>query len=140
MQCQNCGGDISEERLKRKAVFCKTACRKAKELKDYKTRNTHHDGLSPIVIGEMSSLQIAADLLKKGYSVFKALSPCSCPLIIMKENILLRVKTRTGILNKEGKVFFSQPENKNDYDILAVITNGNITYEPEITSFSPETD
>lgn len=140
MNCLHCGKPISEERLKKHAVYCSTVCRKANELKKWKERNPNPEKLGTTTIGELSALLITVDLMKKGYNVFAALAPCSCTLIAMKEDILLRIRTRTGVANLNGTVYFTPPDKKDGFDVLAVITNGNIVYEPEITSFSSETN
>jgi len=52
-------------------------------------------------VGAMSELFVSADLLKKGYAVFRSLSPaCFCDLIVVKDNQIFRVEVKTGYLNE----------------------------------------
>jgi serine/threonine protein kinase len=51
--------------------------------------------------GAISKLLIAADLLKRGYAVFRALSPsCPCDLAILHNGQLLAVEGRTGYAHR----------------------------------------
>lgn len=77
---------------------------------------------------------VSADLLKKGYSVFRSVSPsCSCDLIAMKDKKVLRVEVKSGYKNKDGKIQ-SQKGKQVDYDILAIVLHKEniILYKPAI--------
>lgn len=46
-------------------------------------------------------MRVAADLMKQGYSVFRALSPaCFCDLIAVKRDKVMQIEVRTGYLAK----------------------------------------
>lgn len=102
---------------------------------------------SPITKGTANELLVAADLMKKGFDVFKALSHnSSCDLIFIDKNNLYRVEVKTIIKNifKKGtpKCFTEHPEraapflnknlekNKDKFDYLAVVYKTKIKYYP----------
>ncbi len=66
----------------------------------------------------MSELLVSVDLMKKGYSVFRSISPaCFCDLIAIKEGEIMKVEVRTGYTSPvSGKQTFPR------------ITKGNITH------------
>ena len=56
--------------------------------------------------GALSELLVAADLMAKGYEVFRALSPsCSCDLIANNGKGLLRIECRTGSKNPNTGIY-----------------------------------
>jgi hypothetical protein len=80
-------------------------------------------------IGAISELRVAADLLAKGYEVFRALSPsCSCDLAILQKGKLLRVEVRTG--NCQSGRVYCRDSNNEKHDVFAVVNNitGEIIY------------
>jgi Holliday junction resolvase-like predicted endonuclease len=53
--------------------------------------------------GAVSELVVCADLLKKGYEVFRSVSPSSsCDLIVLKDGKTLTIEVRTGCVNSDG--------------------------------------
>ena len=83
----------------------------------------------------MHELLVSADLMRRGYEVFRALSPaCSCDLVILKEGRLLRVEVRTAQKSISGKL--SWTNSKKDIgrsDMLALVVEGrDIVYLPSL--------
>lgn len=74
---------------------------------------------------------VAADLLAKGYEVFRAVSPsCSCDLAILRDGKLTRVEVRTGYRNGHtGAMVYAR---KHRAEIVAVAIGNEIVYEPEL--------
>ena len=55
-------------------------------------------------VGAMSELFVCGELLRKGYSVFRSLSPsCFCDLIAIKGKETLTIEVRTGYIHPETK-------------------------------------
>lgn len=83
--------------------------------------------------GTIGELLVAADLLGKGFAVFRALSPsCACDLAILKDSKLVRVEVTTASLLQNGKPAYSKHDPAK-YDVLALVFhNGKIIYEPEL--------
>lgn len=51
-------------------------------------------------VGAISELLVCADLMKRGYAVFRALSPsCFCDAVAIKGEKIIRVEIRTGYKN-----------------------------------------
>ena len=52
-------------------------------------------------IGALGELAVCADLLSRGYEVFRAVSPsCSVDVIAQKNGKISRVEVKTGYINK----------------------------------------
>lgn len=85
-------------------------------------------------VGAISELRAAADLLSKGYEVFRALSPsCSCDLAILRNSHIIRVEVRTGQLGKNGIVPKGQMNQMHRADILALVLPDKIVYHPPLS-------
>lgn len=74
-------------------------------------------------------MMVCSDLMFRGYSVFRSMSPtCKCDLIAMKDSRLIRVEVKTGVTNLRGDVKpggYLKPEN---FDSLAIVLGSKITY------------
>jgi hypothetical protein len=83
-------------------------------------------------IGAMNELIAAADLISKGYEVFRSVSPASsCDLIILKEGRTQLVKVRTGQRHsRTGKIRLMHPKHR--ADILAVVIAKEVFYFPAL--------
>ncbi len=105
----------------------------------------NHDANPPLGIttgtmGAIGELRVAAELLSKGYEVFRAVSPaCSCDLAVLKNGQLLRIEVRTAparptnsrVLAVTGIV---NNVDKTKSDIAAIISRdgGKIEYHPPL--------
>ena len=132
--CCHCRSTIPEKRILRHSKYCSNICRKDAE---YKARCPTYEPskVSSGVIGAMHELLVSADLMRRGYEVFRALSPaCSCDLVILKEGRLLRVEVRTAQKSISGKL--SWTNSKKDIgrsDMLALVVEGrDIVYLPSL--------
>jgi len=98
----------------------------------YYNYNPHPGIRASGTTGAISELRVSADLLYKGYSVFRALSPnCPCDLAILKGDKLLKIEVKTTCYSPSGAVVYPKP--KNDcYDILALVLDDKIIYKPAL--------
>src|ERR1700675_586893 len=120
MYCENCGKPIPPIRIKRRAKLCSTQCYRERSKKRYKRLNPR-TGLVSGTVGAMNELLVAADLLRRGFSVFRAMSQaCSCDLAVLKGRTLLRVEVTTGTLTPGGKISYA-PHDRENFDIMAVV-------------------
>jgi hypothetical protein len=135
--------------------FCSTACSRAYWLAAYqKDRGNYSKDLSTGTVGAISELRVCADLLAKGYEVFRAVSQsCSCDLAILKNQKLTRIdpefspigeiffstfaaskstriEVRTGFETAKGKIH--APRKYFRADIMAIVLPSRIIYEPDI--------
>jgi hypothetical protein len=111
------------------ARYCSMKCSKRID----KERNYEDRGIvaSNAEQGAISELLVSADLIKRGYEVFRALSPqSSCDLVALKSNETLRIEVRTGFLSRGGNLSYGQSHiGSGRYDVLAVaLKDGSITY------------
>lgn len=71
--------------------------------------------------GAMNELFVCADLMDKGYQVFRAQSPdASCDLLVMDGKKIWRVEVTTGRYLKQG-IYYPGHKDKSKYDWLAIV-------------------
>jgi hypothetical protein len=92
----------------RNAKYCSIMCRPT----DYavKTKNTeptvYPTTLCSVTIGAIGELTVCADLMRKGFNVFRAVSPaCYCDLIATHGPTTLVIEVRTGT-HQRGRFIF----------------------------------
>lgn len=83
-------------------------------------------------VGAIGELIASADLLSKGFEVFKAVSMhATSDLIIRKDNRYYSVEVKAGKLNDNKGLVFSRP--KYNKDLLAIVLpNKLIQYRPSL--------
>jgi hypothetical protein len=125
-KCRHCKKDISESRLRKKAIYCSIDCAKKDQLKIDRSRNPNWD-LSNGTSGAVNELVVAVDLFRMHIAVFRALSPnAPCDLIGIYNGNIKRIEVRTARMNRKEGYNFGK---KNKADIMAVvITNSKIMY------------
>lgn len=123
--CTGCGKEFTTWRKPQK--FCSKRCNQ--RFNNQPTGFRHI--IPPSTVGAISELLVGADLLRRGYEVFRALSPsCSCDLAILKNGKLLRVEVRTGRKNRRGNVVYANTTHR--HDVMAVVVGKDqILYDPE---------
>lgn len=83
--------------------------------------------------GAMNELYVASDLMRRGFEVFRALSPAaSCDLVAIGTPArMYRVEVKTGYIKENGDVKCGPL--RGEHDLLAVVlSDGVIDYEPPI--------
>lgn len=89
-------------------------------------------GTSTSTVGTIGELEVAVDLLKHGFEVFRSVSPsCSCDLAILKDHCLLKIEVTTGYFRNTGTVKHGRKD-QTKFDVLAVCTPKGIIYKPEL--------
>lgn len=136
-QCAKCSQPIPEHKGRRgnQIKYCSKSCRD----EYWRNQQQGHDSKAILLNnnnkGALGELKVTCDLLEKGFSVFRSVSPsCDCDLVIMKDGILKRVEVTTGYRGMSGKLFFV-PHKKENYDILALIIKGQVVYSPSLNDF-----
>lgn len=126
--CSNCGSEfqprMSTQRL------CSNHCREV----FYKGQHADPEGekIPSGTVGAVTELVIAADLMRKGWHVFRALSPaCFCDLVAYKDGQHRFIEVRTGTRLADGRLFFPKKiaGGATEYGVLASNT-GEIEYIP----------
>lgn len=118
LTCLTCRGIIpvvEGDRRKQRTTYCSDACLKAGRYEPEPPTD-----LAPGDVGALGELVVSADLMRRGYAVFRALSPsCPCDLIAMKDDKLLRVEVTKGRRYLKGGCHF-------------IPHDGTIQYAPQI--------
>ncbi len=104
-------------------VYCSVECRES--------YGKHQPfDISSGSIGAVGELVVAADLLRKGYEVFRSVSPsCSADIVIHRDGKSRRVEVRTGFIQTSGKIVANRVHRA---DILAIVLVDRVVYEPEL--------
>jgi len=133
INCLNCQ-QLMKSVLPHKKYCCK-GCQRKYLNKQLGFEKYDDENLNNNVRGAMNEMIVCADLIRKGFEVFKALTNNSCDMAILMKKVLYRVEVTTGnIYCKNGRVHMPMKD-KNKHDILAVVLkNGSIVYTPTIES------
>ena len=105
-------------------------CSQRNRLRRFGIRNESSNlNLHSSVIGAMNELKICYDLLRRGFEVFRSVSPtCSCDLITMKGGKIIRVEVKTcHKSSKTGKLFFDKTKIRGDF--VALVFQNEIQYQ-----------
>lgn len=129
--CKTCGKPFDGDG---RTVYCGEGCRKENVERRYRKLNPRST-LPSSTVGAIGELLVCTDLLRRGYEVFRSVSPnCSCDLAVLKNGTLLRIEVRTGHRAANGKIYW--PIKKSDQeksDHFAVVTDGEIEYHPDLS-------
>lgn len=135
--CGVCARPIPERRLRKNALFCRHACERAAARVRHRAFNLQLD-LSTGTVGAIAELFVAADMLRRGYNVFRAVSPSSPVDIVAvsRLGVSLRVEVKTGSKAVDGRLIFGRGDNSK-YDVLAVYipSDGAVAYHPEVDPY-----
>lgn len=117
--------------------YCSQGCMHDYHNHTWRGINKTNPHISSGTTGAISELLVAADLMRKGYNVFRALSQsCPCDLVILKDKQLWRVEVTTGYRSASGKLQHVHKPNINGarYDIVAyaVRASDEIVYDPPL--------
>lgn len=79
------GGNSPRGKL---AIYCSHECKKREQ--------DTIDGIPKGTVGAISELIVCSDLMKKGYTVFRAVSQCSfCDIVAIKDSKVIKVEVKT---------------------------------------------
>lgn len=113
-----------------KYKFCSYECQTT-YWSQYRTNKPSSIKLPTATTGTISELQVAKDLLSKGYYVFRSMTPNSpCDLITLKDGILKRVEVRTANPRSRPN-FFNHIKITDGADCWAFVLPNEIIYYPE---------
>ncbi len=130
--CLQCSTKFTTSQNKK---FCSFDCRNKNE-KNKRIKTNADFGYAKMAtgtIGAISELLVCADLLKKGFEVFRSVSShCSCDLAIVLDKQLYRVEVTTGCYGNNGNLI-NVTKDPEKFDILVVVTkDGKINYMTEL--------
>ncbi len=128
IKCSQCGKSFSQRNKNHR--YCSESCQHSV----YKARNEsgHETLLGKSDVGTLSELIAAADLMERGYFVFRALSSAApFDLLAVKEGRSVRVEVRTA--SKQNGKFYC-PKYARDVgrsDVYAAVFRGQVQYVPD---------
>lgn len=134
MLCLYCSSQIPQKRVRHHATFCSSDCRKRRDRDLYKKHNpTSGDSKNKGATGAASELLVAADLLRRGYHVFRSVAPDgACDLLILQGKSVLRIEVKTAYRNRDGTIGWPNVvRQEGRHDILAIAVAGDVHYKPE---------
>jgi hypothetical protein len=84
-------------------------------------------------IGAIGEMRVCADLLSKGFEVFRSVSQStSCDLVSLWKGKPRRIEVRTGRYGVGGRLAYPKGDPSKS-DIMAVVLHDKIVYIPDIT-------
>lgn len=93
---------------------------------------------STATVGALHELLVAIELMRRGWHVFRALSPaCPCDLVVYQDpDTIIRIQVRTASRRPRGGVYASlKKSDVGQHDVLALVTHdGEILFDPDILS------
>jgi hypothetical protein len=135
--CKQCGGQfLPKTRLN---VFCSLRCQRERS-----SVTTGHalrvvGANQTVVIGSAHELKVAAELLLRGWFVFRSTSYSSpCDLIAMTaEGFVVRIEVTTGHRRNDNGLVWGRKSSRYKFDAMAVVEyDGTITYIPPVEQWS----
>ena len=139
-KCIRCKGIISPKRMKRHAIYCSPTCesatRRALRSKALEANDPGY-AVPSSTVGAAFELVVAADLMMRGFAVFRAMSPaCSCDLAVMLGDTMRRVEVKTGHVMPSGELTHGPLRKRigEQFDILAIVVraSGKVHYFPPL--------
>ena len=84
-------------------------------------------------VGALNELLVSCDLIRRKWSVFRALSPsCPCDLVVLRNGGLLRIEVTTGSICVNKKVSYPDHDLKKRNILATILHDGRIIYTPEL--------
>lgn len=123
--CPACGKPFLPVRKQKACDDCRD--RLARQKAQQRTGTSLAPGVESGAVGAIAELIVSADLLRRRYEVFRAVSPtASCDLLAIRGDRTLRVEVRAGRTRADGRVI--APYDATDFgrqDLLAVVSGDN---------------
>lgn len=87
-------------------------------------------------VGALAELVVCVDLIRRGYQVFRAVSPAApCDLMAITPDGTFRVEVKAARRTDRG-LEYDKPKDQTRYDVLALVVNGvEVMYRPDFAGF-----
>lgn len=131
--CPECGDSFVSRHGNRK--YCTKRCASTRYVQYPEA--TYGESISRGNAGAVSELLACADLLRKGFHVFRSVSPsCPCDIVVITPTgVLLRIEVKTARINKRTGAIYTQKAPVENYDVLCHVFPDSITYDPPINEW-----
>lgn len=112
LKCKLCGKNYQS--FYENKLTCSDECKKRKFSID--TGRLTDTSICSGTVGAISEMEVCAELMRKGYAVFRSLSPsCFCDAIAVKGEKILKIEIRTSYEHPTSKIIhYSKKLNKNE--------------------------
>lgn len=124
--CKQCGLTITSNRR----VYCSSEC-----SKDADKARIAYPGIPAGTVGAVGELLVSAELLSKGYSVYRSVSPHSpFDLVACKNGEMVSIEVKTGQVRQGGSLSYHKGQNSQEPDHYAVVFPGEnrVIFVPEL--------
>lgn len=120
------------------AKFCSNRCANESGRRRFREVAGSRSDLPTGTVGALSELLVCTNLLERGFSVFRSVSPsCPCDLIAMKDSKTIRVEVKTAYMSLGGKLM-APKHDRWKYDTIAYAVRGHgIVYNPPLEELAP---
>lgn len=128
--CTGCGKEfVPTGRVWRSCKFCSDTCRGRYQRgisPDHPSVN-----LSSGTLGALNEMVATCDLLRRGFHVFRSISPsCPCDLIAMVDGRCWRVEVTSGCIRADGTLYYVPHDLEKSDVIAAVLPDNQVRYVP----------
>jgi len=133
--CAQCRSPFTT--TKSQQLYCCDACYRLSCRARYTP--TQHDGLATGTVGAMHEYLVQYDLMRRGYTVFRAASGhCPCDLLLLlPDNSCVRVEVRTGHYYRDTLHFPSGPKDEGRQDMYAIVAGAARIHYVRVTARCP---
>ena len=112
--------------------FCSRICYNAANL----FSSPYTSAISKGKVGAIAELIVAADLIKRGYEVFRSVSQdSSSDLLILKHNKAFTVEVKSSVRNRKGKIAVFKGKLKSDILASFIHRENVIIYNPNVDGY-----
>ncbi len=131
-ECRECGKPIPEQRLNRwpSVLSCSVSCTGIYLKQNHRALSPHAGrGLSTGAVGAISELVVCANLLQKGFDVFRNVSPTGkADLLATKKGNVFKIQVRTGSISPASGLLLYPKRGISECDVVAVAVSENVLY------------
>lgn len=141
-KCIQCGKEWTPTLQKRAGKMCSTPCRNAWNKNAVKPLN-HLPMRCTADKGALSELVASADLLRKGYQVFRSVSAsATCDMLAMDSNGILRIEVKSAVITPAGTFTYTTPLNLSNSDHVCAVNplTFEVRYFPDLPNTNTKAD
>ena len=92
-----------------------------------------YDGVSVGTVGAIAELEVSQDLMKKGFDVYRALSPQSkSDVVAIKKDKILILEIRSGYKSRCNTIYYSKNGIRSPQLVVYIHRTGEIIYKPKL--------
>lgn len=130
--CVSCGAEMlisTSNRSHEAKKYCSKACHSTYLRGGEKILGN----LSAGTVGALGELVVSADLMRRGYEVYRALSPASsCDVLALKDGQMFSIEVRTGWKSLGGRLTTNKVNLKAQYLAIVIHREGEVIYQPDL--------